>query len=155
MRLDTELSSPSTEHGVVADAVVANYDREANEALREGVQAAQAGDRAKARTALLRATEIDPSSESAWLWLASISEYPEELLVFLNNVLDINPHNARATEWMSATKSLLAKTFVQRGVDAANGGQAGFAAQCFNQALENDQSNADAWLWLARLSDST
>jgi CheY-like chemotaxis protein len=154
MRLDTELSSPSTEHGVVADAVVANYDREANEALREGVQAAQAGDRAKARTALLRATEIDPSSESAWLWLASISEYPEELLVFLNNVLDINPHNARATEWMSATKSLLAKTFVQRGVDAANGGQAGFAAQCFNQALENDQSNADAWLGLAKLAES-
>ena len=154
MRLDTELSSPTTEHGVVADAVVANYDREANEALREGVQAAQGGDRARARTALLRATEIDPSSESAWLWLASISEYPEELLVFLNNVLDINPHNARAIEWMSATKSLLAKTFVQRGMDAANGGQAGFAAQCFNQALENDQSNADAWLGLAKLAES-
>lgn len=141
-------------NGAVVDAVVNNYDRQANDALREGIQAAQSGDRARARTSLLRATELDPSSESAWLWLASISEYPEELLVFLNNVLDINPHNGRALEWIAATKSLLAKTFVQRGVDAASGGQADLAAQCFNQALENDQSNADAWLWLAKLADS-
>ncbi len=154
MRLETDSNSVTAIDGAVVDAVVSNYDRQANEALREGVQAAQAGDRAGARTALLRATELDPSSESAWLWLASISEYPEELLIFLNNVLDINPHNGRALEWVAATKSLLAKTFVQRGIDAAGGGQADLAAQCFNQALENDQANADAWLWLAKLADS-
>ncbi|HEX6280215.1 MAG TPA: response regulator [Pyrinomonadaceae bacterium] len=154
MRLESDHTSPAVVDVAVVDATVTNFDREANDALREGVQAAQAGDRAKARTALLRATELDPSSEAAWLWLASISEYPEELLVFLNNVLDINPYNGRALEWMAATKSLLAKTFVQRGVDAASGGQADLAAQCFNNALENDQSNADAWLWLAKLSDS-
>ena len=154
MTLDTDLNSYSATPGAVIDAAAANSDRQANEALREGVQAAQAGDRTRARTSLLRATELDPSSESAWLWLASISEYPEELLIFLNNVLDINPHNGRALEWITATKSLLAKTFVQRGVDAASGGQADLAAQCFNQALENDQKNADAWLWLAKLADS-
>ncbi|MDI1241375.1 MAG: response regulator [bacterium] len=154
MRLDTDLNSATAIDGVVADAVVSNYDRQANDALREGVQAAQTGDRATARTALLRATELDPSSESAWLWLASISDYPEELLIFLNNVLEINPHNGRALEWIAATKSLLAKTFVQRGIDAADGGQADLAAQCFNQALENDQHNPDAWLWLAKLADS-
>lgn len=154
MRLETDFSSSTVVDGAVVNAAVENFDREANEALREGVQAAQSGDRARARTALLKATELDPSSESAWLWLASISEYPEELLVFLNNVLDINPYNGRALEWMAATKSLLAKTFVQRGIDAADGGQADLAAQCFNQALENDQANADAWLWLAKLADS-
>ncbi|HQU90704.1 MAG TPA: response regulator [Pyrinomonadaceae bacterium] len=155
MRLETDLNSTTAIDGAVVDAaIIGNYDRQANEALREGVQAAQAGDRAGARTALLRATELNPSSESAWLWLASISEYPEELLIFLNNVLDINPHNGRALEWIAATKSLLAKTFVQRGIDAAGGGQADLAAQCFNQALENDQANADAWLWLAKLADS-
>ncbi|MEO5857472.1 MAG: response regulator [Pyrinomonadaceae bacterium] len=154
MRLETELNSATALDGAVVDAVVSNYDRQANEALREGVQAAQAGDRAGARTALLRSTELDPTSESAWLWLASISEYPEELMIFLNNVLEINPYNGRALEWIAATKSLLAKTFVQRGVDAAGGGQADLAAQCFNQALENDQANAEAWLWLAKLADS-
>jgi len=154
MRLEIESNAPTFVENVVADAAAENQAAEAVEALREGIRAAQSGDRSKARAALLRATEVDPSSESAWLWLASISEYPEELLVFLNNVLDLNPLNARATEWMAATKSLLAKTFVQRGIDAANGGQKEFAAQCFDQALEHDQNNAMAWLWMASLSDS-
>ena len=153
MRIEFDATAPVVED-VVVNAAVENYSHEANEALRDGVKAAQAGDRLRARTALLRAAELDPTSESAWLWLASISEYPEELLVFLNNVLDINPYNGRALEWMGATKSLLAKTFVQRGIDAAGGGQADFAAQCFHQALENDQRSSEAWMWLAKLADS-
>ena len=154
MRLEAESTPTTHQNNVVVDAAVENLNLEANDALREGIRAAQAGDRVKARTALLRASELDPRSESAWLWLASISDYPEELLVFLNNVLDINPLNARANEWMTATKSLLAKTFVQRGIDAADGGQNEFAAQCFDQALEHDQSNTAAWFWLANLSES-
>lgn len=122
--------------------------------LSEGIKAAQAGYRVKARTALLRASELDSSSESTWLWLASISEYPEELLVYLTNVLDINPENRRAIEWTLATKSLLSKTFVQRGIDAAEEKKNEYAAQCFNQALEYDQTTSTAWLWMASLCDS-
>ena len=127
---------------------------EAAEHLREGIKAAQAGNRASARAALLRAAELDPRSESAWLWLSSISEYPEELFVFLTNVLDINPENARALEWAAATKSLLAKNFVQRGIDSVEASQPDAATQYFSQALEYDEENAMAWLWLASLSDS-
>ena len=154
MRLDAETASSTYVNDVVADAAVNERTIEANNALREGVKAAQAGDRAKARAALLRASELDPRSESAWLWLASISEYPEELVVFLNNVLEINPRNARANEWMTATKTLLAKTFVQRGIDAVDSGHKELAAQYFDQALEHDQRNTTAWLWLANLSES-
>ncbi len=127
---------------------------EAAEHLREGIKAAQAGNRASARAALLRAAELDPRSESAWLWLSSISEYPEELFVFLTNVLEINPENARALEWAGATKSLLAKNFVQRGIDSVEANQPDAATQYFSQALEYDGENAMAWLWLASLSDS-
>ena len=154
MRFDAETASSTYVENIVADAAVNERSLEANDALREGIKAAQAGDRAKARTALLRASELDPQSESAWLWLASISEYPEELVVFLNNVLDINPNNARAIEWMAATKALLAKTFVQRGIDAMESSQREHAAQYFDQALEHDQKNTTAWLWLANLADS-
>ena len=56
-----------------------------------GIRAAQSGDRVNARIALQRATELDDANENAWLWLASISEYPEELIAFLENVLAINP----------------------------------------------------------------
>lgn len=127
---------------------------EAKSALNQGIKAAQAGNRAQARAALVRATEIDPGNESAWLWLASISEYPEELLGFLNHVLDINPSNQRAIEWKAATNTLLSRTFVQRGIDAVQENQREFAGECFQTALEYDVRNATAWMWMASLADT-
>src|SRR5687768_11612313 len=116
-----EVENPSSLH---LNGKVSKFSEDASpasdhvELLNHGIRSAQAGNRSEARTALFRVTELDPANESAWLWLASISEYPEELLVFLNNVLEINPTNNRAMEWKVATNSLLAKTFVQRGIDA-------------------------------------
>ena len=124
------------------------------EYLNAGVKAAQSGDRKTARRNLMSALDIDAQSENAWLWLASISEYPEELLVFLNNVLDINPKNERALQWSASTKLLLSKTLVQRGIDAHENDRHDFAVQCFDQALSYDVHNANAWLWLAALCES-
>lgn len=149
MRLDFD-SNTST----LAATETSAENNPARELLREGIKAAQAGNRSEARHLLLRVTESDPRNENAWLWLASISEYPEELLVFLKNVLEINPGNERAIEWTRATKSLLAKTFVQRGIDASNDGQIDFANQCFNHALAQDENNELAWLWMASITDS-
>ena len=127
---------------------------EARSALTQGIKAAQAGDRSQARVALTKATQLDPRNESAWLWLASISEYPEELLGFLNHVLDINPENQRATEWKKATHALLSKTFVQRGIDAVEENKKEFAAECFRTALDYNDQNAAAWVWMASMTDS-
>lgn len=126
---------------------------EVSEKLPAGIRAARQGNRAEARVLLLQATEAEPENEDAWLWLASISEYPEELLVFLNNVLSLNPENERALEWAKATKSLLSKTFLQRGIDAARENQNNFAKQCFLQAIVNENKNETAWLWLASVSE--
>ncbi|HEX3102640.1 MAG TPA: hypothetical protein VHQ01_12640, partial [Pyrinomonadaceae bacterium] len=120
--------------------------------LKNGIAAAQSGDREHARTLLVKAAAYEPRSEDAWMWLASISEYPEELLAFLNNVLNINPENERALEWRTATKALLAKTLVQRGVSAHNEGNATLAAQCFDQALVHDNDCEMAWFWKASLA---
>jgi Tfp pilus assembly protein PilF len=154
MKLEVENTPPTI---AIGNAVVAPIDNRSSETasyLSHGIRAAQAGNRAEARTALFKVTENDPQNEAAWLWLASISEYPEELLVFLNNVLEINPENERAKEWKTATNSLLAKTFVQRGVDAAEDGRPDFAVDCFNRALEYDQENINAWLWMASLAET-
>jgi Response regulators consisting of a CheY-like receiver domain and a winged-helix DNA-binding domain len=136
------------------NAVTQNSQEKFAEYLNAGVKAAQAGDRKAARKNLMSALDIDSQSENAWLWLASISEYPEELLVFLNNVLDINPKNERALQWSASTKLLLSKTLVQRGIDAHESGRQDFAVQCFDQALSYDMHNVTAWLWLAALNDS-
>lgn len=156
MRIEIEpkpASPPLAEQSASTNDISAPVS-EAQEHLRNGIKAAQSGDRARARTELLRAAEMDPQSENAWLWLASISEYPEELLVFLNNVLDINPENSRALEWREATNSLLAKTLIQRGIDAAEENHNEQASEYFSKALEYDQQSAMAWMWLASLSDS-
>jgi twitching motility two-component system response regulator PilG len=156
MRLEFESNSsalPVTEV-TSENELVENGSGAAKELLREGIKAAQAGNRSEARHLLLRVTELESANENAWLWLASISEYPEELLVFLKNVLEINPDNQRAIEWTKATRSLLAKTFVQRGIDAAREDQKVFANQCFNHAIAQDENNETAWIWMASVSDS-
>ncbi|HQU82010.1 MAG TPA: response regulator [Pyrinomonadaceae bacterium] len=155
MRLEFEsnVSTPSLNENGTADSVSETASSQVKALLHDGIKAAQSGNRAEARHLLLRVTELDQKNESAWLWLASISEYPEELLIFLNNVLDVNPENQRALEWMKATKSLLAKTFVQRGIDAHREEQFSFAKQCFFQAVGHDDQNEMAWLWLASVSD--
>ena len=152
LEIDTSVSAPTLTE--TTDAAGGD-SAEVKSVLNQGIKAAQAGNRAQARTSLIRTTELDPRNESAWLWLASISEYPEELLSFLNHVLEINPENQRALEWKAATHGLLSKTFVQRGIDATHENNTDFATECFKTALEYDDRNADAWMWMASLSDSS
>lgn len=122
--------------------------------LKKGIDAAKNGDRDAARTFLMEASEIEPLNEDAWMWLASISEYPEELFAFLNNVLTINPSNVRAKTWMAATETLLAKTLVQRATDAHQNGDDERAMQCVDQALSYDQRFEVAWSLKARIARS-
>lgn len=120
--------------------------------LERGISAARTGEREHARKLLTHASTLNPTSEDAWIWLASISDYPEELLAFLNNVLEINPENDRALEWRQATCSLLAKTFVQRAVAAHEEGADELAQQCLDQALVHDIDSEMAWFWKASLA---
>lgn len=120
--------------------------------LKRGIEAAQNGDRESARKHLSLASALDPNCEDAWMWLASISEYPEELLAFLDRVLSINPDNQRAIEWREATRSLLSKTFAQRASAALEQGSAALAERCLEQALDYDGNNAAAWYLKALIS---
>jgi Tfp pilus assembly protein PilF len=132
MKLETEVAAPNPVIELPADI---ENSADTGIILQSGIKCAKEGNRLQARQLLLRVTEADPENESAWLWLASISEYPEELLVFLQNVLNINPDNERALEWTKATEELLSKTFVQRGINASQENQKAVADQCFMQAL--------------------
>jgi twitching motility two-component system response regulator PilG len=153
MRLELDFE-PNAPVGVLDAAENDPHVPDASAFVKDGIAAAQRGERERARALLTRAADADPQCEEAWMWLASISEYPEELLAFLNKVLEINPANDRAVEWRAATRSVLAKTLVQRGVAAYDQGAAGLADSCFDQALGHDDKYFAAWLWKARVAAS-
>ena len=69
--------------------------------LREGIAAAKAGDKERARRLLLEVTERDERNEEAWLWLSGVVDDPEEMRICLENVLAINPANERARQGLA------------------------------------------------------
>ncbi|MFN0140225.1 MAG: response regulator [Pyrinomonadaceae bacterium] len=156
MRLDIEqnVTTAPPVDGVEYDEFGFPGTNAAEALLKKGISAAQSGDRDGARKLLTQVVALEPSSEDAWMWLASISDYPEELQAFLKRVLEINPDNTRAAEWHAATNALLAKTLVQRAAAAHNDGSHEIAAQCLAQALAHDANCESAWELKASLAES-
>lgn len=65
-------------------------------ALAEAITAAKLGQRQLARQLLAELVERDPKNESAWLWIAALSEDKQQAFNALSRVLDINPNNQQA-----------------------------------------------------------
>lgn len=78
--------------------------------LQAGIQAARDGNKAQARQLLLQVTELDPSQEQAWLWLAGVTPTPQEAVTYLETALALNPHNPQAQEGLRWLQSQLPPT---------------------------------------------
>jgi lipoprotein-anchoring transpeptidase ErfK/SrfK len=73
--------------------------------LRAAAAAARAGRRDEAYRRLHEAVAADPSNEAAWLWLAGVSDQPDEVLAALDRVEQLNPNHpqlAVARSWARA-----------------------------------------------------
>ena len=66
--------------------------------LQEGISAFQAGDRVKAHDLLSEVVKLDPTNEQAWYYLAACETDPALRKSYLEQVLEINPDNAKARE---------------------------------------------------------
>jgi hypothetical protein len=64
--------------------------------LRLGILAADVGRRADARACFAAVLDIDPNNEQALLWQAGLASDPRESLVYLAQVLTLNPRNEYA-----------------------------------------------------------
>lgn len=148
VRFDIELDSELLER------LGMNREDKLDEVLRAGIEAAREGKKSEARRLLFYVVNSQPDNEAVWLWLASVSEYPEELLYFLKNVLRINPSNQKALEWQRSSSALIAKNFIQRGINAYKMDRKELAKQFFEEAIRNDEENELAWLWLASVVES-
>ncbi len=69
--------------------------------LHQAVELAQTGRRDEARQLLLQFLQTQPNSEVAWLWLASVAADQSEYERALNEVLRVNPANARAQQLLA------------------------------------------------------
>ncbi len=69
--------------------------------LEQGIAAARAGDKARARRFLIEVTERDERSEQAWFWLSGVVEDMDEARICLENVLAINPDNEKARQGLA------------------------------------------------------
>lgn len=82
----------------------------ANDLVKQGIEAAREGDKARARELLEQATEIDENNEKAWFWLASVMETDEEKIICLTNVLRLNPGNEKAQTALDKLQTKKRKT---------------------------------------------
>jgi twitching motility two-component system response regulator PilG len=118
-----------------------------NHLFREGIAAAKAGDKPRARAALRRVTELDPENELAWLWLAGVAAVPQETVAYLQRVLEINPANERARAGIRSAR-------LQAGIAEAKAGNQALARRYLHEVTRDDPGNELAWLWLAGVTES-
>lgn len=81
--------------------------------VREGINAFKAGRREEARTFLMKAVELDQYNEQAWLWLSAAVDSVDDQRTCLENVLAINPDNARARNGLQVLAQQTPDPFAQ------------------------------------------
>jgi tetratricopeptide (TPR) repeat protein len=75
--------------------------------LREGIAAAKAGQRERARELLVRVVEEDEENLQAWLWLSGVMDSLDDKEVCLENALELDPANEAARkglDWIRQKK---------------------------------------------------
>lgn len=98
------------------------------EKLQQGIQAARDGDRVTGRRLLRQVVQEDPYNEVAWIWLATCAQDLQERRAALEQVLDINPNNARARQALSQLSPQAraqANNAAAEQTSASGGGNAG------------------------------
>ncbi len=63
--------------------------------LKAAIEAAQAGRREEALELLKQAVAADPSNAVAWLWLAGVTDQPDEARIALEHVEQLDPNHPR------------------------------------------------------------
>jgi tetratricopeptide (TPR) repeat protein len=79
-----------------------------NGLLSQGIAAAKAKQRSRAREYLMKVIELDEGNEQAWLWLSGVMDALEDQKICLENVLTINPQNAHARAGLQWLERLMA-----------------------------------------------
>ncbi len=124
-----------------------------NDLLQQGIAAAKAGQREHARELLIRVVEQDEENALAWLWLSGVVDSLDDREVCLENVLSIEPDNALADKGLQVLRQKKVEQLVREGIAAAKEGQREHARKLLMRAVEYDERNIPAWLWLSGVAN--
>src|SRR4051812_3333516 len=73
--------------------------------IKEGIDAAKAGNRTAAGSALQRAVALDPGNDTAWVWLASVQSDTATAVYCLERAVQANSGNTRAAQTLEKMKA--------------------------------------------------
>jgi tetratricopeptide (TPR) repeat protein len=80
------------------------------EVLRQGIAAAKAGQRERARDLLMQVVEQNEGNLPAWLWLSGVLDSLEDQVICLENVLALDPDNQAARKGLAWLREQQATT---------------------------------------------
>lgn len=121
--------------------------------LRQGVAAAKSGQREKARDLLMRVVEQDEENVAAWLWLSGVVDSLDDREICLENVLTLDPDNDLANNGLALLNKKQAQRLRQEGITAFKTGDHERARDLLTRAVERDEEDVAAWLWLSGVVD--
>jgi tetratricopeptide (TPR) repeat protein len=133
------------------------------EVLQRAIEAARAGRRGEARDVLIELVEVDPHNEMAWMWLSGLVDTLEDRIVACENVLTINPANAKVRDYLEKlqrqyeaglleTNRAAAVELLNRAKACAEQKDRPMALQLATQAVEKREDYEEAWLLIARVA---
>ena len=122
--------------------------------LRQGIAAAKAGQREHARELLMRVVEQDEENALAWLWLSGVVDSLDDREVCLENVLSVDPGNEAAQRGLDTLYQQQTDHLLHEAIAAAKAGQRERAYEYLLRAVEYNEEDVSAWLWLSGVTDS-
>jgi tetratricopeptide (TPR) repeat protein len=154
-------------HDAIVNKIELDGKDQSESFLALGRRLAQMGLRHYAHQLLVRATELTPKSEEAWLWCGGTTDNSSETTMCLQRVLAINPGNAQARaglRWTApkTTGADAATEPVDDVVQIMEDGRRAFsvgnqkrAYELFLRATELAPNDAQAWFWRGTIAADT
>lgn len=142
----------------VSEKIKQSEAEQAASFVRLGRSLTEAGHWPWAYRLFVRATELAPSNEEAWIWRAGVSGDTKETTTCLRRALELNPQNAQASAGLRWIESKQAATPAPVNADQAaiafeegqrelQTGDRGRAYDRFVRATDCNPRNASAWFW--------
>jgi tetratricopeptide (TPR) repeat protein len=124
------------------------------ELFQEGVAAAKAGQRERARDLLTRVTELDPNNAPAWLWLSGVTTTLADRIPCLEHAAALEPENTRIVQALGATWQQMIAQWMHESAAAIEAGAPERARELLMRVVERDEADVDAWWRLSQVVES-